>query len=266
MTTGYRIGLRANNRPLVLPWPLAFHLLIAGETGSGKSSLLQSIIYALSGRRDVAFCGIDPKFVEFQPWVPRFSVLALEMSEIDVLIGNLVKAVDYRKRILAAQGLRTWDTVHGPVIVVPVDEMAELGGIDAATLASAITDPDGKARSNAIRDGKNAMQFRIALLASLARQARFVGIWLICATQYPSAEVIDQQIRTQLTVKAMLRVSRDEQIRVILGGSETPAVTVGSIPKNERGGLWVTDLPGEAQPVRARASLVGTPWPERSDR
>ncbi len=251
------IGLRSDNRPLVLPWPLSFHMLLAGDTGSGKSGLLQSMIYALSASRYVAFVGIDPKWVELAPCAPRFTCTALSMDEIDRLLVNLVRLVEYRKHYLMTTGRRLWvPEVDGPVVVVPVDEMAELGGIDAATLIAALDDDNGRARSNAVRDAKTAMQFRIAMLASIARTARFVGVFLIGATQYPTAEVIDQQIRTQLTVKFMLRVSRSEQIRVVLGGSETPAVTVGSIPKTEKGGFWMADLPGETGPVRGRAAYI----------
>ena len=256
MTGHLTIGMRANGQPLRLPYPLTFHQMAAGETGSGKSSLLQAMLYALARFAAVAVCAIDPKFVEFGPWRDRLSVLALEMDDIDRLIADLLRLIDHRKRILAANGLRNWSTDYGPYVVVFVDEMAELGGMDAMRLLAALEADDDRARSNAVRDAKTAMQFRIAMLASIARRARFVGVVLICATQYPSVEVIDQQVRTQLGVTSMLRVSRSEQIRVILGGSETPAVTVDSIPKSERGGLWMVGLPDEPQPIRARAAFV----------
>lgn len=256
MTAEFTVGLRSNNKPLCLPYPMEFHQLIAGETGSGKSSLLQAQVYALSGRAEMAFVAIDPKCVEFGPWVDRLSVFAQEMHEIDQAIGNVLQLVGYRKRILAQHGLRTWTPALGPPLAVFVDEMAELGGMDANHLLDALTNGSERDRSSAVRDARTSMQFRVAMLASIARQARFVGVTLVCATQYPSAEVIDQQVRTQLGVVSMLRVSRDEQIRVILGGSETPAVTVNSIPKSERGGLWMVGLPGEPQPIRARAAFV----------
>lgn len=257
MDGSFTIGLRSDNRPLVLPWQLGFHQLVGGDTGSGKSSLLQSQLYALSASRLVALCGIDPKWVELAGWESRFTVSAYDMAQVDELAANLVALVEHRKHYLASVGRRLWVPERdGPFVVVVVDEMAELGGLDARTLIRALEDADDRARKNAVQDAKTAMQFRIAMFSSIARMARFVGVFLICATQYPTAEVIDQQIRTQLTVKFMLRVSRPEQIRVILGGAETAAVTVGSIPKTEPGGLWMVDLPGEPSPVRARAAWI----------
>ncbi len=257
MNGSFTIGLRSDNRPLQLPMSLGFHQLVGGDTGSGKSSLLQAQLYALAGSRLVAFCGIDPKWVELAQWEPRFTVSAYDMGSVDRLASNLVGLVEHRKAYLTRVGRRLWvPEIDGPMVVVFVDEMAELGGMDAATLISALNDGDARARKEAVQGAKTAMQFRIAMFSSIARMARFVGVFLVCATQYPTAEVIDQQIRTQLTVKFMLRVSRPEQIRVILGGGETAAVSVGSIPKTEPGGFWMVDLPGDPSPVRGRAAWI----------
>ena len=112
-------------------------------------------------------------------------------------------------------GYRKWRDDFGPWIVLVVDELAELQALDVDVLVQAVNDPD---TSNAIlRSGRNGQQIRTALLGSLARVARFCGVTIVGATQYPSAEVLDQQIRTQLTIRVMLRVASGEQVNVVLG-------------------------------------------------
>jgi len=198
----FSIGQRSDNRPCLLPSPVGFHQLVAGDTGSGKSSLLQSQLYALAGSRLVAFCGVDPKWVELSPWASRFTTIAFDMASTDELAAKLVGLVEHRKRHLTAVGRRNWvPELDGPVVMVFVDEMAELGGIDSRALMAALLSKDGQDRKKVVQDAKTAMQFRIAMFSSIARMARYVGVFLVCATQYPTAEVIDQQVRTQLTVK-----------------------------------------------------------------
>ena len=79
---------------------------------------------------------------------------------------------------------------------------------------------------------------------------------IVGATQYPSAEVIDQQIRTQLTIKIMLRVASGEQVAVCLGQGYASSISPKSIGVSQRGGLWIVGLPDNAEPVRARAHWV----------
>ena len=107
-----------------------------------------------------------------------------------------------------------------------------------------------------LRSGRNGQQVRTGLLGSLARLARFCGVTIVGATQYPSAEVIDQQIRTQLTIRIMLRVASGEQVNVCLGQGYGRTVSPTSIGPTERGGLWIVGLPNAPEPVRGRAHWV----------
>jgi DNA segregation ATPase FtsK/SpoIIIE-like protein len=93
-------------------------------------------------------------------------------------------------------------------------------------------------------------------LGSLARLARFCGVTIVTATQYPSVEVVDQQIRSQLTIRIMLRVVSAEQVSVVLGQGYAHNISPTSIGPSERGGLWIAGLPDTATPVRGRAHWV----------
>ncbi len=247
------IGRRFDNRPLALPWPGCPHILVGGETGSGKSGTLNAIIAAVAGYRNVAICGIDLKLVEQWPWRDRFTVSATTTSEADRLLAALRTLIAYRSQFLQDRGLRMWRSEFGPWILFVVDELAELSGFDPDSLVRAAL--TGETR-DIMRDARGASQVRTALLGSLARLSRACGITIVTATQYPSHEVIDQQIRTQLAIRIMLRVASGEQIDVCLGRGYGKRISVKSIPVNQRGGLWIAGLPDDPEPVRGRAHFV----------
>ncbi len=248
------IGRQINAKPLELPWPGCPHILIAGETGSGKSGVCNSIIGAVADDPNTAICGIDLKLVELWPWRDRLTTLATTVAEADRLLVDMRYLIRDRAKFLQANGHRKWETGFGERVLFVADELAELQAVDADKLADAIE--SGEGGKDAIRDGKNSQQIRTALLGSLARLARFCGVTIIGATQYPSAEVIDQQIRTQLTIRIMLRVASGEQVNVCLGQGYGSTISPKSIGSNERGGLWVVGLPDHTEPIRGRAHWV----------
>ncbi len=248
------IGRRFDNLPLLWPWPGAQHTQIGGETGSGKSGLCNSIIGGVAGDKNAAIVGIDLKLVELSPWSGRLTALATTPSEADELLVDLRSLIRSRAEFLQSAGHRKWQSSFGPWVLVVIDELAELQAIDADRLASVVA--SGSGGQQAIREAKNGQQVRTALLGSIARLARFCGVTIVGATQYPSAEVIDQQIRTQLTIKIMLRVASGEQVAVCLGQGYASAVSPTSIGPAERGGLWIVGLPDSGKPIRGRAHWV----------
>ena len=254
MTAGIDLGRRFDNRPLLLPWPHCPHIGVGGETGSGKSSLIHTIIGGLAEDPNTAIVGVDLKLVELSPWSDRLTSLATTPGEADQLLVALRDLISTRARFLKDNGHRKWATEFGPWVLVVIDELAELQAIDADRLADVIE--TGEGGPAALREARNGQQVRTALLGSLSRLARFCGVTVIAATQYPSAEVIDQQIRTQLTIKIMLRVASGEQVAVCLGQGYANTISPTSIGPSERGGLWIAGLADTAKPIRGRAHWV----------
>ncbi len=248
------IGRRFDNQPLTLPWPHCPHLGIGGQTGSGKSSLSHAIIGALADDDSVAIVGIDLKLVELSPWSDRLTALATTPAEADRLLVALRNLIRTRAEFLKTKGHRKWQRGFGPWVLVVIDELAELQAIDADRLADVIE--TGEGGPAAMREAKNGQQVRSALLGALSRLARFCGVTVLAATQYPSAEVIDQQIRTQLTIKIMLRVASGEQVAVCLGQGYASTISPKSIGPSEQGGLWIVGTDDAPRPVRGRAHWV----------
>ncbi len=251
---GLEIGRRADGRPLHVPWPRCPHILVGGETGSGKSGVCNALIGAAAGIPNLAICGIDLKLVELSPWANRLTVLAVTPDEADRLLVDVRDLIWHRSRWLRTNGYRRWEDRFGPWVWLIVDELAELQALDADVLASAVADPDSA--QAALRSGRNGQQVRTGLLGSVARMARFCGVTIVGATQYPSAEVVDQQIRTQLGIRVMLRVASGEQVNVILGQGYASKVSPTSIGPAERGGLWIVGTPDAPRPARGRAHWV----------
>ena len=268
------VGWCATGDTLTLDVPGNQHLLVAGVTDAGKSNTLQAIAGALAGLETapgqwVAMVGVDLKRVEFNPWQDRFTLLAYDVPGADRLFGLLRLGLLWRADQLVARGLRKWQPgiPDMPLVYVLLDELAELAAIDVSMLAELLaTDTTGmddadidklsRRLNTAVQFGQRSQKARTYLLASIARLARFCGYRIISATQYPTAEVLDQQIKTQHDLRFMHRISSEEQIKVISGQTWGGLVTPDSLSVNERGSMWVFNHPHHPRPVRARSYLV----------
>jgi S-DNA-T family DNA segregation ATPase FtsK/SpoIIIE len=254
-TNGLVVGRRLDGRPFHIPLPEQLpHQLIGGETGSGKSGLLAAQGAALAGLESVAMVGIDLKLTELARWHPRLTALATTPKDASMLLALSVAEMHRRNAVMQTLGLRKWNTDLGPWVFVIVDELARLAGIAVEQLlVQALAD---SVDAKLVRQAKDALGIRLAMIDQLAALGRAPGIRLVTATQYPTAEVIDSSIRSQLTLRFMLRVISREQIAVILGAGNETNITPSSIPVRERGGFWCAGLPDDPRPVRGRALLV----------
>ncbi len=238
------------------------HTLIAGKTGGGKSVLASALGAGLAANPDVAIVGIDLKLMELALWRPRLTALANTADDASLLLALVVAEIDRRNELLTSAGLRMWQARFGPWLVVFIDELARLAGIAVERLLeqvrlSATPDPEsgaaGTTDSKLFRSAKDALAIRLAMIEHIAAVGRAAGVTLICATQYPTADVIDPQIRTQLGLRFMLRVVSREQVRVILGDGNQEQISPDSIPESEPGGFWCVGNPGDAKAVRGRS-------------
>lgn len=118
------------------------HLLIAGSTGSGKSVLINSIIYTALYKSPTV-CGfilIDPKRVELNQYrrLPHCLRYASEPDEIAATLAAAVARMDDRYKALQAQ----WPERMGrPDIYIIIDEFADLMNNTEAGHAAAVATP-----------------------------------------------------------------------------------------------------------------------------
>lgn len=183
------------------------HMLVGGTTGSGKTVFLYSLLACILETQnldDVQLAIIDPKLTNFMFFreLPNLVTddIITEADEAYDLFDRLVNVeIPRRKEVLEESGSvdivdhnsRT-DEPLSPLVVV-VDEYADL--LDAA------------------EDDAEQMETNVRRIAQIARS---VGIHLVIATQRPSANIINTDLRSNLDMRAAFRVPTDSDSRVIL--------------------------------------------------
>lgn len=210
------IGTNISGAPYVTDITKMPHVLIAGQTGSGKSVCINSIICSLLMTKkpdDLRLIMIDPKKVElaFYEGIPHLmSPVVTESKEAVKALQWGVREMERRYRMLAKVGARNIDSFNSrlssgkigeilpeednkplPFIVIIVDELADL-------MMTASKDVE-------------------VLIQRIAQLARAVGIHLIVATQRPSVDIITGPIKANLTSRIAFRTIQSTDSRTILG-------------------------------------------------
>jgi S-DNA-T family DNA segregation ATPase FtsK/SpoIIIE len=202
-TLAAALGIDTDNRPLWFDLAAAPHLLIAGETGSGKSvllnSILSSLLYLYTSER-MQLLLIDPKQVELTNYDSLPHLVTPPITDITAAVYYLRQAcdkMDARYTFLSAHGLKDISGTTYPHLVIVIDELADL-----------MLTSGGAVEPYIIR---------------LAQKGRSAGIHLIIATQRPTVNVITGLIKSNLPCKIALRVASVRDSVTILDhkGAET---------------------------------------------
>jgi S-DNA-T family DNA segregation ATPase FtsK/SpoIIIE len=232
------------------------HLLIAGQTGSGKSVMINTLLISLLYRNspsEMRLILVDPKRVEMAQYQDIPHLLTPIITEPDKTISALKWAVNemerryhllaeskvkdiksYNQKMQSTGNRITVADEYGipqehengamPYIVIVVDELADL-------MMAAARDVE-------------------ALIVRLAQKARAVGIHLVLATQSPRADIITGLIKANISARIAFTVASQLDSRIILdqGGAEKllgqgdMLYVTASMSKPKRiQGAWVTD-------------------------
>ncbi|WP_380169101.1 FtsK/SpoIIIE domain-containing protein [Jannaschia sp. R86511] len=211
------------------------HVLIAGTTGSGKSSLLWAIVAGLSRAVHaglVRVTWLDPKGgMEATPARPLAQVVD-RIDDMADTLEALVVELDQRAASLAGASRQHTPSVSSPHRVVVVDELATL---------------------TALADSKTTRRVEAALGALLSR-GRAVGFTVITTTVDPSKEVV--RWRGLHAVRVAFRLDEPIQVDMVLGdGALHRGAACDRIPLATPGVCFVR-LDGVPDPLRARAVYV----------
>ena len=239
------LGEDISGRPVLVNLAELPHLLIAGATGAGKSSCINSIVTSILMRakpEDVRLIMVDPKRVELGQYngVPHLltRVITKPKKALEALQWA-VGEMERRYELLADSGVRDitgYREKHDagdldpsrfdrfPYVVVIVDELNDLMMVAGRDVESAIV--------------------------RIAQMARAVGIHLVIATQRPSVNVITGVIKANIPSRFAFSVASQADSRVIIDvvGAEK-LVGVGDMlvitarePRPQRvQGAWVSE-------------------------
>lgn len=211
-------------------WDLAGgHTLIAGTTGAGKSSWVNSAVGALAPLPHVQLIGLDLKRVELSPWSGRLAALAREPIEADQLARQLDRLLDARAAIADAHRWKWWRaSADLPYVALIADELAE------AAAHAAVLD----------------------VVLRIGRVGRALGVVMLAATQQPNAKVLGgTDLRSLFVRRAAL--FDPEQLSYVMALGQQATKTHASLL------AWLSmDRPGLA--VWSDPSTHPVPWLARA--
>lgn len=192
------------------------HLLIGGATGSGKSVVLNALIYTAlyKAPSEVSFIMVDPKMVELSRYAKLPHVLRYADTLEDIASALQMAHSLMMGRFQAMKRSGQVETVEKDIYVI-VDEFADLVS---------------RSTNREIRKLKQSCEDYIESIGKLGRAAH---VHLILATQAPNRQTLKANIVMNMTATLALRCKYPIESRQLIGND------------------WATRLPDPKEEHRA---------------
>lgn len=229
------LGLDVSGKPVISDLGRMPHVLIAGQTGSGKSvcinTLLCSILFRASPS-EVKLILVDPKRVEMTGYnnIPHLlTPVIVEPKAVVSALHWLQGEMEKRYKLFSEAGVRNiegYNEMSGfqalPYIVLFIDELADIMLFAPVEVEDAIT--------------------------RIAQMSRATGIHMVLSTQRPSVDVITGLIKANIPCRVAFAVASQVDSRVILDGQ-------GAEKLLGRGDMLYLP-PDQAKPLRIQGAYI----------
>lgn len=192
-------GIDMHNQPVFKCLTNAPHLLIAGETNSGKSVFVNALLITLillKSPDELHLYLIDPKMVEFTNYerIPHVKKLIINMEEAKETLESLTNEMDERYKLFSQKKVKKISDYNKksnkrlPYIVCAIDEYNDL-----------------------------KMQYKEVetIVERLGQKARAAGIHLIICTQRPDKNVMTGVIKANLPSKICFKLGGSSHYRTV---------------------------------------------------
>jgi len=229
------LGLDVSGKPVVADIARMPHVLIAGQTGSGKSVCINAFLCSLLFRAaptEVKLILVDPKRVELTHYngIPHLlTPVIVEPEKVISALRWILAEMERRYKLFAQAGARNIDSYNEmsgfqalPYIVLFIDELADIMLFSPVEVEDSIT--------------------------RIAQMSRATGIHMVLATQRPSVDVITGLIKANIPSRIAFAVASLVDSRVILD-------TQGAEKLLGKGDMLYLP-PEQAKPVRIQGAFV----------
>ena len=209
------------------------NILIGGEPGAGKSSLLNLIVGHAALAVDCRLCLLDAKQVELGLWRDVADIfVGPDLGHAIRVLEHLQNTMDNRYTYLTGLRRRKMtaaDTFEA--ILVAIDEIAWF---------------------SATAGDKKDQEYFSALLRDIVSRGRAVGIIVAAATQRPSSDIIPPSLRDLFAWRFAGRCTNDVSSDIVLGhGWAARGFSSNTIPPDNPGAGYLIAEGGSPALVKA---------------